>query len=165
MMQNHGQSPSAPVVQGQPRTPSSQLQVQEFFTAESRTAASPEQQPMRWTTRVTEFFTAHRGVLGVDRLLDNLGFQHAHVQPGTMFTGRSVEWTMQFSPPEQLPSPAAPPVPQSWAGASVEQPLFAREQLEQMRQAHRDHALISGAGFRGWKRQFVASSGGGAEAA
>ena len=149
-LQNWEQSPLAPVVQEHPRSPTLVPQAQEFFTAESRTAVSPEQHPMRWTTRVTEFFrtTAHRGVLGVDRLLDNLGFQNGHVQPGTMLTGRAMERTVQISPPEQLPerraSPIAPPVPVSWAGSVVEPPLFERAQLERMRQARRDHPLIYG---------------------
>ena len=149
-LQNWEQSPLVPVVQEHPRSPTLVPQAQEFFTAESRTAVSPEQHPMRWTTRVTEFFrtTAHRGVLGVDRLLDNLGFQNGHVQPGTMLTGRAMERTVHISPPEQLPerraSPIAPPVPVSWAGSVMEPPLFERAQLERMRQARRDHPLIYG---------------------
>ena len=126
------------------------VHMQEFFTAETSAATSPDQPTTRWTTRVTEFLrtTASRGAHGVDRLLDNLGLQHVHV--GGSFAGRTVERTVQISPPQQLPGgtppPHAPPVPLSWAGGHSGPSLFAPEQLERMRQARRDHPLIYGQG-------------------
>ena len=128
-------------------TPNTEVQTQGFFTAESRTTSSPDQPTTRWT-RVTEFLrtTASRGVHGVDRLLDNLGLNHG--QAGTTLTSRAVERTVHISPPQPLPdlggSTAAPPVPASWETGANPAPLFAREQLERMRQARRDHPLIYG---------------------
>ena len=132
------------------RASSPAVHMQEFFTAETSAATSPDQPTTRWTTRVTEFLrtTASRGAHGVDRLLDNLGLQHVHV--GGSFAGRTVERTVQISPPQQLPGgtppPHAPPVPLSWAGGHSGPSLFAPEQLERMRQARRDHPLIYGQG-------------------
>ena len=61
-----------------PTTPTSAtVRVQEFYTAEDRSATgSPEQTNVRWTTRLTEFLrtTANRSFNGVDRFLDNIGF-------------------------------------------------------------------------------------------
>ena len=156
-------TPVAPVVpyQEPPLTrPMSGVYTQEFFTAQSRTTttASPEQpQGGRWMTRVTEFLrtTAHRGVVGVDRMLDSLGLQQVHVTSsfGNPELGQgSVVTSMRgidISPPEELPSrstpPQAPPVPLSWSRTGrQEPPLFAQEQIERLRQAQRDHPLLLG---------------------
>ena len=63
-----------------PTTPAnSTVTVQEYFSAESRTATN-EQQGVRWMARFTEFLRtkANRGASGVDRVLDGLGIPPIH---------------------------------------------------------------------------------------
>ena len=149
-VQTQTPTPSVPVERVERSVPSPvepAVQTHEFFSAESRTTSSPVQQNVRWFSRVTEFLrtTASRSVNGVDRMLDNLGFQHVHVtssfagqQGGHEFARASMQ--AQTSPP-----PMAPPVPLSWSGPERrEQSLFTREQLERLRQARRDHPLLYG---------------------
>ena len=147
--------PSAPVVaQAENRTPttptSSTLRVQEFYSAET-THPQNEDGNVRWFTRISEFLrtTVHRGAAGMDRVLDNLRVpslpQQRTVQELQVRT--SVMGTpLNISPPEELPQPRPlPPVPSTWAAARpAEPPLFSTAQVEQMRQAQREHPWIYG---------------------
>ena len=132
---------------------------QEYFSAESRPYVNSPQQPQapRWMTRMTEFLrtTASRGVVGMDRMLDSLGFQHVHMSSsfenptGTQEMLSVAVRATSISPPEELPPratpPRAPPVPSSWSvTGQQEAPLFAQEQIERMRQAQREHPLLLG---------------------
>ena len=137
----------------------SAIRSQEYFSAESQpSAGSPQpQQAMRWMTRVTEFLrtTATRGAVGMDRMLDNLGFQHVQVTGpfgNSAATQETVSMSLRatnISPPEDLPPratpPKAPPMPLSWSmGRQQEAPLFDQDPMERMRQAQREHPLLLG---------------------
>ena len=129
----------------------SAVRVQEFYTAEQGEGLrAGDQGGVRWMTRFTEFLrtTASRGVIGVDRVLDNLGLSHQNVSmiPSDSRMQRSVSSPLRFSPPEQLPDQqnVGPPVPLSWAGHQQNAPLFGPAQVAQFRQAQRDHPQIYG---------------------
>ena len=140
-----------------PTTPAnSTVTVQEYFSAESRTATN-EQQGVRWMARFTEFLrtTANRGASGVDRVLDGLGIPPIH--PETTQASRfapmprtsATQATMVvYSPPEELPSTSrrsVAPRPRSWDGPqATEAPLFGPAQLDRMRQAQLEYPHIYG---------------------
>ena len=130
----------------------SPVRVQEFYTAEQEEGIQAvDQGGVRWMARFTEFLrtTASRGVTGVDRMLDNLGFMHPNVSmiPTDPRMQRSLSSPVRFSPPEQLPEQreqVGPPVPLSWASHQQNAPLFSPAQMAQLRQAQRDHPHIYG---------------------
>ena len=140
-----------------PTTPAnSTVTVQEYFSAESRTATN-EQQGVRWMARFTEFLrtTANRGASGVDRVLDGLGIPPIH--PETTQASRfapmprtsATQATMVvYSPPEELPSTSrrsVAPRPRSWDGPqATEAPLLGPAQLDRMRQAQLEYPHIYG---------------------
>ena len=133
-----------------PGTPTSSMRVQEFYSAES--LPQGQQGGVRWFARVSEFLrtTAHRGAEGMDRVLGQLRFPTIPQQQTlqTLQVRTSMTSTpLNVSPPEDFPSGPSlpPPVPMSWSSARpVEPPLFDARQVEQMRQAQRDHPWIYG---------------------
>ena len=136
-----------------PSTPTSAVRVQEFFSAESRSSSvGQEQQGVRWMARFTEFLrtTASRGANGMDRMLDSFGIQHGGQGTVLRAQTRGEVQQINFSPPEELPGPPPPPpVPLSWSAAGERSdglPLFNRVQVEQLRQAVREHPVIYGPG-------------------
>ena len=152
--QQHGTTVQERAVNvGTPNTPRSAMRVQEFFSAESRSSASgQEQQGVRWMARFTEFLrtTASRGATGMDRMLDSFGIHHnGQMGPNLRArVGREANNQLNFSPPEELPEPRADlQVPASWAmGRSQDAPLFSRVQVEQIRQSVRENPTIYGTG-------------------
>ena len=110
-----------------------------------------DQGGVRWIARFTEFLrtATTRGVNGMDRVLDNLGFTHQNVNmiPTDPRMQRSLTSPLRFSPPEQLPEqqePLGPPVPLSWASQQQNAPLFGPAQVAQLRQSQRDHPQLYG---------------------
>ena len=127
------------------------VRVQEFFSAES-TVSTHEDRNVRWMTRFTELMraAATRGASSWDRVMDNLGMQPgppATSNPGmSLFSGRTREVHMNFSPPEELPQSSTRNMqpPTSWTSASAQQPLFSQTQVAQLRQSQREHPLLYG---------------------
>ena len=110
-----------------------------------------DQGGVRWIARFTEFLrtATSRGVNGMDRVLDNLGFTHQNVNmiPTDPRMQRSLTSPLRFCPPEQLPEqqePLGPPVPLSWASQQQNAPLFGPAQVAQLRQSQRDHPQLYG---------------------
>ena len=162
--------PSANVISQEPRTqpvqtperrdtrrtptPTSSVRVQEFYSAESTEGGEGRDHGgVRWMARFTEFLrtsfaaTATRGAHGIDRALDNLGLAPAQpeFQEGRVMRTRSSP--VRFSPPEdfpQAPSQGRPPAPPSWTGTEQPAPLFAPQQMAQLRQAQRDFPQLYG---------------------
>ena len=132
-------------------SPTGSVQVQEFFTAESRTTSGVEEQGgVSWMTRVSELLrtTVSRGAHGVDRMLDSLGL-HAQQQPpqaARRLQGPSHQLP-GISPPEELAGSLRPmPVPDTWNVAVVQPqpPLFGPSQLAQMRQSQQEYPHLYG---------------------
>ena len=132
-------------------SPTGSVQVQEFFTAESRTTSGVEEQGgVRWMTRVSELLrtTVSRGAHGVDRMLDSLGL-HAQQQPpqaARRLQGPSHQLP-GISPPEELAGSLRPmPVPDTWNVAVVQPqpPLFGPAQIAQMRQSQQEYPHLYG---------------------
>ena len=131
--------------------PPATMRVQEFFSAES-TVSAHEERNIRWMTRFTELTraAATRGASSWDRVMDNLGMQPGPAATSnsglSLFSGRTREVHMNFSPPEELPqsSTRAMQPPTSWTTATTQQPLFNQTQVAQLRQAQREHPLLYG---------------------